>query len=471
MRHYLFLFSSLLLAGFALVGCSNPAAGSSGSPPATTVPPTVVTPTVLSTSPLDTATAVVLNTRVSANFSEAMDSTTVTVTNFSLKQGSTPVVGSVAYSGTTATFTPTSSLSANLVYTAAISTGVKSQGGVAMAAAKIWSFTTGAAPDLTPPTVISTVPADLATGVDYSASISAHFSKTMDSSTITTASFTIKQGLTAIPGVVSTSGSTATFNPTANLSANTLYTVTVTTAVQDLVGNAMAANKTWSFTTGSARALVNLGSSINYVVLAESAISTVPSSAIIGDIGISPAAESYITGFSQTNATGFATSPQVTGKIFAADMAPPTPGNLTTAVGDMVLAYTDAAGRQLPDYTGFSGGNIGGKTLAPGLYKWTGSVTAPTAVTISGSATDVWIFQIAGNLSVSPSVAFSLTGGAQAKNIFWQVAGSVNLAHDTIFQGVILSKTSINLESNVTMTGRLLGQTAVSLSQDTLTNP
>ncbi len=100
MRHYLFLFSSLLLAGFALVGCSNPAAGSSGSPPATTVPPTVVTPTVLSTSPLDTATAVVLNTRVSANFSEAMDSTTVTVTNFSLKQGSTPVVGSVAYSGT-----------------------------------------------------------------------------------------------------------------------------------------------------------------------------------------------------------------------------------------------------------------------------------------------------------------------------------------------------------------------------------
>ncbi len=205
-----------------------------------------------------------------------------------------------------------------------------------MAAAKIWSFTTGAAPDLTPPTVISTVPADLATGVDYSASISAHFSKTMDSSTITTASFTIKQGLTAIPGVVSTSGSTATFNPTANLSANTLYTVTVTTAVQDLVGNAMAANKTWSFTTGSARALVNLGSSINYVVLAESAISTVPSSAIIGDIGISPAAESYITGFSQTNATGFATSPQVTGKIFAADMAPPTPGNLTTAVGDMV---------------------------------------------------------------------------------------------------------------------------------------
>jgi hypothetical protein len=385
--------------------------------------------------------------------------------------GTTPVTGTVTYSGVRATFTPSAVLAVSSSYTATLTTTVKSSVGTALAAAKTWSFTTAAAPDLTPPTVTSTTPASSATGVDYSASILAVFSEPMDSATVTTSSFTVTLGAATISGAVSYSGTTATFNPSANLSANTTYTATVTTAATDLVGNHLATNKVWTFTTGSSRSVVSLGTAGTFVILAESAITNSPTSTITGDVGISPAAESYITGFYQTDATGYATANYLTGKIYAADMAAPTPTNLTTAVHDMVLAYDDAAGRLLPDYLAYHSGNIGGLTLGPGLYKWTGNVTAPTNVTLNGSSTDVWIFQIAGNLSVSPSVTFTLTGGAAAKNIFWQVAGDVNLTNNAVFQGIILSKTAITLETNVRVTGRLLSQTAVSLDQVTLVNP
>ena len=110
----------------------------------------------------------------------------------------------------------------------------------------------------------------------------------------------------------------------------------------------LAANTVWSFTTTGATsglAVVDLGAAGNYVILAKTAITNIPTSAVTGDMGLSPAATSYITGFALTDATGYATSPQVTGKIYAADMADPTPINLTTAVENMITAYNDAAGR------------------------------------------------------------------------------------------------------------------------------
>jgi hypothetical protein len=216
---------------------------------------------------------------------------------------------------------------------------------------------------------------------------------------------------------------------------------------------------------------VDLGASGNYVILAKTAITNVPTSAITGDLGISPAAASYITGFSITKATGYATSAQVTGKIYAADMAAPTGINLTTAVNNMLTAYTDAAGRPFPDFSGLGTGNIGGKTLAPGLYKWTNSVTMPSNVIISGSDTDVWIFQIAGNLNMSNSVHITLTGGALAKNIFWQVAGTVTLGISSHFEGIILSKTGITFQTNASMNGRALAQTLVALDKNTVARP
>ena len=146
---------------------------------------------------------------------------------------------------------------------------------------------------------------------------------------------------------------------------------------------------------------VNLAAAGDYVILAKTGISTVPTSAVTGNLGVSPAAATFITGFSLTaDATNvFSTSPQVTGKVYAADYAAPTPSNLTTAVGDMQLAFTDAAGRA-PDVTELGAGNIGGMTLAPGVYKWGTGLLIPTDVTLDGSATDVWIFQIAQDLTM-----------------------------------------------------------------------
>jgi hypothetical protein len=140
---------------------------------------------------------------------------------------------------------------------------------------------------------------------------------------------------------------------------------------------------------------VNLGTAGDYAILAKSGISTVPTSAITGNLGLSPAAATYITGFSLTaDATNaFATSPQVTGKVLASNYAAPTPSNLTTAIGDMQIAFTDAAGRA-PNVTELGAGNIGGMTLTPGVYKWGTGLLIPTDVTLAGTATDVWIFQI-----------------------------------------------------------------------------
>lgn len=330
------------------------------------------------------------------------------------------------------------------------------------------------APSALPPTVTASNVPNHATGVPLNNSIAVTFSKPMDASTLTTTTFTLESGTTKIPGTVTYSGTTASFEPSAILSANTTYTATVTTGVKDASGIALASNIRWSFTTGSTSArlaVVNLRTAGNYVLLAKSAINNTPTSAITGAIGLSPAATSYITGFSLTNATGYATSSQVTGKIYAADMVTPTSSNLTTAINDMQTAYTDAAGRKTPDHVELGTGNIGGKTLLPGLYKWTSSVTAPTDVTISGGADDVWIFQISGNLSLSAGVHITLSGGAQAKNIFWQVAGSVTTGTTSHMEGVILSKTGITFNTGATCNGRALAQTAIVLDGNTVVNP
>ena len=217
---------------------------------------------------------------------------------------------------------------------------------------------------------------------------------------------------------------------------------------------------------------VNLGAAGTFAILAKSGISNVPTSAITGDLGVSPAAATYITGFSLTaDATNvFSTSPQVTGKIYASTYAPPSPSNLTTAIGDMLLAFTDAAGRA-PDVTELGAGNVGGMTLTRGVYKWGTGLLIPTDVTLTGSATDVWIFQIAQNLTVSSATKVLMTGGALAKNVFWQVAGKVDLGTTSHFEGVVMSQTAINLRTGASINGRLLAQTAVSIDGSAVTQP
>jgi hypothetical protein len=223
---------------------------------------------------------------------------------------------------------------------------------------------------------------------------------------------------------------------------------------------------------GSGPAPVDLGSAGNHVILAKSEISNVPASAITGNVGLSPAAASFITGFSLViDGTGrFSTSTQVTGQVKAADYSAPTPTELTTDVVDMQTAYTDAAGRAA-DYTEVGAGSIGGLTLAPATYKWGTGLLIPTSITLSGGPNDVWIFQIAQGLTMSSATNVILSGGAKPQNIFWQVAGAVDLGTTSSFKGILLCQTAIVMKTGARLDGRMLAQTAVTLDANVVTQP
>jgi hypothetical protein len=220
-------------------------------------------------------------------------------------------------------------------------------------------------------------------------------------------------------------------------------------------------------TVTGALAPVDLGVADNFAILSKSGITDVYKSAILGDIGTSP-----ITG-----AALLVSCAEVVGTVYTVDAAGPLPCRvtsatmLTAAVGDMQAAYTDAAGRTNPNFLNLGAGNIGGQTLTPGLYKWTSAVIIPTDVTISGGPNDVWIFQVAGTLNMSSAVKITLAGGAQARNIFWQISGAVTFGTTSHFEGNILGQTGINLQTGASLNGRMLAQTAVTLQMNTVNKP
>jgi hypothetical protein len=213
---------------------------------------------------------------------------------------------------------------------------------------------------------------------------------------------------------------------------------------------------------------VNLGAASTFAILSETGVTDVYASVINGDVGASP-----ITGA----AIGLTCPEVVTGIIYSVDAAGPVPcvvtnaTLLTSAVGAMETAYTDAAGRTSPGFTELGAGEIGGLTLAPGLYKWGTGVLISSDVTLAGGPNDVWIFQIAGTLTQASAVNVTLTGGALAKNIIWQVAGAVAIGTTAHFEGVLLAKTLIAVNTGATVNGRLLAQTAVTLQQNAVTQP
>lgn len=230
--------------------------------------------------------------------------------------------------------------------------------------------------------------------------------------------------------------------------------------------------------TGPAAPCVNLGTAANYSILAKTGAATVPISVVNGNVGVSPVARTGLTGWSlitEPTDTAF-TSAQVVapGKLYASDnVGGTTSVDLTTAVADMQTAYTDAAGRTagVGPNLNLGGGTVAGQNLAPGTYTWGTAVGITTDLTLTGSATDVWIFQIAGALTMDANMKVLLAGGALAKNVFWQVAGGVTMGAGTEFKGTVLGQTAITFGNLSKHTGRLLAQTAVNVSATEITLP
>ncbi len=354
----------------------------------------------------------------------------------------------------------------------------------------------------TDPTVIASNPGNLATNVPTSTNgpgnvvtgklVTATFNEAMQPLTITTSgTFTLKvTGGADVPGTVTmnTANTVATFTPTASaLLPDTNYTATVTTAAKNTAGTAMPNAVAWSFTTNATvltgQAPVNLGLAGDYAIFADTGIANATAGTVVtGDMGVGPGVTSTaITGpwALVLDASGvFSTSVgQVTGRVYAFDYAAPTPVNVTTASTDMLAAYNDAAGRTagVGPFLNLGGGTVTTQTLTPGVYTWGTSVTLPFGnnLTLSGGPNDVWIFQIAGALTTSANTSVFLTGGALARNVFWQVAGGpgVTLGANARLEGIVLTATTINLGNQASAGGRLLARTAVNLDQNAVTQP
>jgi len=434
-------------------------------------------PTVSSTNPASAATGVALNQKIAATFSKAMDSSTITTTTFTLKQGTTAVAGTVTYAGTTATFTPTANLAASTAYTATISTGATDLAGNALAgggsAPNPWTFTTGTTSTASAPTVTSTVPADTATGVGVNQAINGTFSTAMDPATITTGTFTLAgPGTTTfVTGTVTYNAASniATFTPAANLAASALFTATVTTGARDLAGNPLAANKVWTFTTGTAtvgQAPVNLRSLSTFAAVAGAGLTNSNSggqTTLNGDVGLSPTATCLGDGSPCS-----ALDPKINGTLYANDPA----GIAAKAKADLVSAYNDAAGRP----PGTVENDLSGMKLPPGVYTSgsTMSIAVSGVLTLDaqGDANAVWIFQVGSSLTVNKSAQVLLINGAKAANVFWAVAASSTIGSNASFKGSVLAVVSNSVGTLSVVEGRLLCETGqITLLSNTVTVP
>lgn len=418
---------------------------------------TSLQPLVISTDPDNNETGVVLNKIITATFNTAMNPTTINGTTFTLKQGLTSIAGVVSYSGTTASFVPTLPLTTNTVYTATITTGAKNLAGVALSSDYVWNFTTG---NLTAPIVLSTDPFNMESGVALNKIINASFNMPMDPLTITGTTFTVKIGTTSVLGAVTYSGTTATFTPSSNLNSNTTYTATITTGAKNLAGVAIANNYVWTFNTNTTTnpPFVDLLSADRFGILAGVGISNNAGFSEIHnmDVGISPGVRSSVTGFPPAII--------VNGAIYASDDLVPAgvSAMLIQAKQDLTNAYLFAEAATSPAPATVSG-DQGGLTLAPGIYKSTSTLliqSGDLTLDAQGDANAVWIFQIASDFTTVGGAGGSviLSGGAQAKNVFWQVGSSATIGNGTAFKGNVLALTSITMGPNATAVGRMLAR-------------
>jgi hypothetical protein len=423
-------------------------------------PPVPVLPTVISVGPPNGSNTACASTIVTAAFSEAMKASTINSSTFTLVgPNSAAVTGQVTYNSANniATFTPSAPLVVNASYTASITTGAQDLAGDALANAYVWSFTISACTAPVTPTVVMVTPAN---GACPNTLVTGTFSEAMNPATINASTFTLVGAGAAGTVTYDQPSLTATYTPSAPLALNTTYTATITTGAKDLSGNGLASNNVWTFTTSTVACQqpVPLNSAANFLVLAGSTVTnTGPTILTGGNLGLSPG--SAVTGFPP----GTLTSPAVM------HVADPTAAQ---AQLDLTAAYNYAAGVQgaavLP-------GDMSGLTFTPGVYKTSSTVQLSAGnVTLDaqGNANAVFIFQVGSTLTTIGSTQVILAGGAQAKNIFWQVGSSATLGTYSVFRGTILALQSITLDTGASLQGRALARNgAVTLDSNAVTAP
>ncbi len=416
-------------------------------------------PTVIAVNPLNNAVGVPVNQIVMATFNEPMDPLTLVSSNYTLRQGTNNVAGTVSRTSTTISFTPSSNLISGVLYTATITTGVKNLAGISMANTYIWEFTTIVLP---PPTVIATDPVNLATNVPLNQVVTATFSVPMNPATINGSTFTLKRGNVLVLGSVNYNGTTAFFTPNNNLRSDTTYTATITTGAQNTAGVAVVNDYVWSFNTVQHLGPpgVDLGSAGRFGILAGVGVSNMAGFSEIRnmDVGIYPGARSSIVGFPPAIV--------VNGAIFASDdVAPPgVAAMLLNAKNDLTAAYLFAESQTLPAPATVSG-DLGGLTLAPGIYKTTSTLliqSGDLTLDAQGDVNAIWIFQIASGFTTVGGAGGNviLAGGAKAGNVYWQTGSSATIGDYTSFQGNILALTSITMNAYSTAVGRMLCRNA-----------
>jgi hypothetical protein len=324
---------------------------------------------------------------------------------------------------------------------------------------------------LTPPTVTSVTPLNASIAVcPNTGIITATFSKAMNPNTLTVTTFT----LTGPPNATSVSGAvtydattlTATFTPSSSLAVSIVYTATITTGAQDTFGNSLSANMVWTFTTastacgGSGGAALALGASCSFGILgATPSVTSNGPTTVSGDVGVWPAIS--IVGFPPGTLTG---------------VLHPGDSVAMTAQGDLTTAYNNAAAA--PGGAVLTA-DIGGQTLAPGVYKTTSaqpSLGITGNLTLAGQGT--YIFQIVSTLTTAagsssvPASQVILAGGASAHDVFWQVGTSATLGTFSNFAGTIMANASITVTNGAKVNGRLLARTAtVTLNSNPITVP